>query len=55
MDELYNSNKDFRDYVDRYCKNKPITPEQALKFFHIRLAGIYYKEKEEAKNAIKTD
>ena len=47
MKNFYETNKDFRDYVDRYCKNKPITLEQALSHIQVRLAAVYYREVEE--------
>lgn len=55
MDELYNSNKDFRDYVDRYCKAYRCTKEEAFEHVLVQMVGKQYREKEEAQNAIKTD
>ncbi len=46
MQDLYNTNKDFRDYVDRYCRNKPFGVEQALRHIQVRLVGHYYRELE---------
>ncbi len=46
MQDLYNTNKDFRDYVDRYCRNKPFGVKQALRHIQVRLVGHYYRELE---------
>ena len=43
MKDLYNTNKDFEDYVDRYCKNRHIL---------IRLVGQHYKELEESRDEV---
>lgn len=29
-EELYNTNKDFKEYVDNYMRNKDVTLEQVL-------------------------
>ncbi len=50
MQDLYNTNKDFRDYVDRYCRNKPFGVEQALRHIQVRLVGHYYRELEQKKS-----
>ena len=51
MRAFYESNKDFRDYVDRYCKNyvegRSITVEEALEHEQVRLVAVYYREVEE--------
>lgn len=31
MKEFYNSNADFKDYVDKYCKKHKCTVEEAIK------------------------
>lgn len=31
MKEFYNSNPDFKDYVDKYCKKHKCTVDEALK------------------------
>ena len=53
MREFYGSNKDFRDYVDRYCKNyvegRSITVEEALEHEQIRLVAEQYREVEQDK------
>lgn len=38
MEEFYNSNADFKDYVDKYCIKTGCTVEEALK-------NEQYKEK----------
>lgn len=52
MRDFYNSNKDFRDYVDRYCRKytegKSIPVEEALQHAKVRCAEKYYRELEEA-------
>lgn len=55
MKDLYNTNKDFKDYVDRYCRNKPFGVNEALRHIHIKLAGQYYKELEENRDEAKRD
>lgn len=54
MKEFYESNKDFRDYVDRYCKGK-FTVEEALRHIQVRLVAAYYREVEEEKKNILVD
>ena len=41
MTELYESNPDFRRYVDRYCRCYRLSVEEALKHELVRL---YYEE-----------
>lgn len=59
MQNFYDTNKDFRDYVDRYCKNysegKSITVEEALEHEQVRLVAEQYREEEESKDAIEKD
>ena len=31
LDNLYNTNKDFKEYVDKYCKAHRLLPEYAVK------------------------
>lgn len=45
MQELYNTNKDFREYVDRYCRTYRCKVEDALKHLLVQLVGRYYREK----------
>lgn len=52
MKDLYNTNKDFKDYVDRYCKNKPFGVKEALRHILIRLVGQHYKELEESRDEV---
>ena len=54
MKEFYESNKDFRDYVDRYCKKymegRSITVEEALEHEVVRQVAEQYREMEESRN-----
>ncbi len=58
MQGLYNSNANFRGYVDHYCKKyiegKSITVEEALEHDVIRSVAEQYRE-EEKNNEIKTN
>lgn len=46
MQEFYDNNNDFREYVDRYCKNyvegRSITVKEAFTHEQIRLIAIHY-------------
>lgn len=55
MQDFYNTNKDFRDYVDRYCRNKPFGANEALRHIQVQLVGRYYKELEESRDEAKRD
>lgn len=46
MKNFYESNKDFRDYVDRYMRNKDVTVEEVLGYKQTRLVAEQYKEVE---------
>lgn len=48
MNEFYNSNADFKRYIDRYCKTHGLTVEEALEHELVRQAAAQYREKEEA-------
>lgn len=45
--EMYEKNKDFREYVDRFCLNKPFMPEDALEMRHIKDYADWLIEKGE--------
>lgn len=47
MMELYNSNADFKRYVDRYCKTYGLTVEEALEHEIVKQVAAQYREKEE--------
>ena len=51
MRQLYNTNKDFHAYVDRYCKNhnegRSITVEEALKHKLVQEYGKMCQEERE--------
>lgn len=49
MKEYYNSNPDFKDYVDRYARDNKLSPEEALSCELVRQTYLYYKEREENK------
>lgn len=46
MERLYQTNKDFKDYVDNYMRNKDVTLEKVLSYKQTQLVGEMYKEKE---------
>ena len=51
MKKLYQTNKDFNDYVDRYMRNRDVTLEEVLSYKQTQLVGEMYKEQaEEMKN-----
>jgi hypothetical protein len=45
--DLYESNKNFRDYVDRYMSNRDVTLEEVLSFKQTQLVGEMYRKKDE--------
>lgn len=45
---LYESNKDFRDYVDRYMRNKDVTLEEVLILKQTQLIGEMYRKSDES-------
>ena len=47
MKKLYQTNKDFKDYVDRYMRNRDVTLEEVLSYKQTQLVGEMYKEQEE--------
>jgi hypothetical protein len=49
MKKLYETNKDFRDYVDRYMRNKDVCLEEVLGYKLTQIVGEKYgKDAEEA-------
>ena len=54
MQDLYNTNKDFKAYVDRYCNNshegKGCRLEEAMEHELVREYGEMCREREEIKN-----
>ena len=49
MKELYQTNKGFKEYVDRYMRNKDVSLEEVLSYMQTRLVGeMYRKEAEQA-------
>lgn len=51
MKNLYQTNKDFKDYVDRYMQNKDVSLEEVLSYKQTQLVGDMYRE--EAEQALK--
>ena len=46
MMNLYNSNKDFRAYVDAYMRNKDVKLEDVLEEKLVREVGKMYEEEQ---------
>ena len=47
-EELYNTNKDFKEYVDNYMRNKDVTLEQVLSLKITQIvADTYERQKNE--------
>ena len=44
-EKLYRENKDFREYVDRYMRNKDIALKTVISMKQIQLVGDMYSEK----------
>lgn len=44
MDNLYQTNKDFKNYVNNYMRNKDVTMEEVLGYEQTRLVGEMYRE-----------
>lgn len=42
-EKLYRNNKDFREYVDRYMRNKDIALKKVLSMKQIQLVGDMYE------------
>ena len=49
MEKLYEENKEFRRYVDRYCVKHGITPEQAFGHLLVKYYAEYLKKSKEGK------
>lgn len=45
MNEFYDNNKDFKDYVDRYCKSNKCTKEESFEHQMVINAYEFIKEK----------
>lgn len=52
MKELYESNNDFKQYVDRYCVKQEIDREAAFEHSVIRNAFDYYKHVNDGKISV---
>ena len=44
MENFYFENNDFREYVDKFCKQYGLTKEEALAQEIIRQVYLHYKE-----------
>lgn len=55
MKKLYQTNKDFKDYVDRHMRNKDVTLEEVLSYKQTQFVGEMYKEQEEEMKNIKAE
>lgn len=42
MIELYLSNRNFKDYVDRYCRQYHVTIEEALQHAIVKYVADFY-------------
>ena len=49
MNNLYNNNDSFRQYVDRYCVKHEVIPEVALTHSMVKSAAEYYEAAEKKK------
>lgn len=47
MREFYNSNDDFKRYVDSYCKTYGMTVDEALEHELVKQVAAQYREEEE--------
>ena len=45
MEELYKKNKDFREYVDKYCTKHKVSKEQAFEHELIKIIATLYEVK----------
>ena len=48
LKRIYDTNKEFKDYCDRYVRNKNITLDEVLGYENTKLVADMYREKEEA-------
>ena len=46
MRDFYNSNSDFRDYVEKYRRKHELSVDEALQHAQVREAAKYYREKD---------
>lgn len=52
---LYDENKDFRDYVDKYCIKHQITPDEAIEHYLIKAYAVYLAKRAEGKTITTTE
>ena len=48
-EEYYDTNEDFKEYVDKYCVKHNVSKEEALKHNIVQFAADCYKAKENNK------
>lgn len=53
MKEFYNSNADFKNYVDKYCKKHKCSIEEAMKHKLIEAVYEQYKENDKTDSCLK--
>ena len=49
MNDFYDSNADFKSYVDRYCKQYGLSVDEALEHELVKQVAAQYREKEETR------
>lgn len=52
MNEFYNTNEDFKNYVDGYCKSRCISLEVALTHELVRQVYDYYRKNSQNKQRL---
>ena len=60
MQDMYDNNSEFRDYVDAYCSHRGVSKEEALQHITVKYVAQYYKDKiadriEEPREAVNCD
>jgi len=46
LNELYENNKDFKEYVDKYCKKHEIDQDTALSHQMVKNVAVDFEKKE---------
>lgn len=49
MKQFYDTNIDFRNYVNKYCNKHKLTVDEALTHSLVRAAYMYYREESKVK------
>lgn len=55
LEEFYNTNTNFREYVEKYRKKHDLSVDEALQHASVREAEKYYREKEREENETRRD